>query len=201
MPAYFTEKRRRATQQAGEIAGLDVIGTLNEPMAAALSYGLHRTGQEHFAVIYDLGGGTFDVTVVRISPNELEEIATSGNRQLGGRDWDQVILDHVCEDFLRQHKDDPRQDLQAIQDLQIECERAKRRLGRMAKTAIRLHAFGHDHALEVTRETFESLTAHLVQATKLTTEIALEDAGLNWSQICAWFWSEAPRICRPSGRC
>ena len=85
VPAFFTEKRRRATQQAGEIAGLNVIGTLNEPMAAALAFGLYRENREQTAVAYDLGGGTFDVTVVRISPNELTELATYGNRQLGER--------------------------------------------------------------------------------------------------------------------
>lgn len=183
VPAYFTEKRRRATQQAGEIAGLNVLGTLNEPMSAALAYGLHRTDQEQFAVVYDLGGGTFDVTVVRITPNELEELATNGNRQLGGRDWDQTLINHICEDFARVHGHQIPEDLQAMQDLQIECEKAKRRLGRMAKTSIRLHAFQQDYSLEVTRELFESLTAHLVQATKLTTEIAIEDAGLDWSKV------------------
>ncbi|NQT16191.1 MAG: Hsp70 family protein, partial [Planctomycetes bacterium] len=84
VPASFTEKRRRATQQAGEIAGLKVIGTLNEPMAATLAYGLHHTRQEQIVAVYDLGGGTFDVTVVRIAPDDLEELATNGNRQFGG---------------------------------------------------------------------------------------------------------------------
>jgi molecular chaperone DnaK len=185
VPAYFTEKRRRATQQAGEIAGLRVIGTLNEPMAAMLAYGMHREMTTRNAVVYDLGGGTFDVTVVRISPNELEELATNGNRQLGGRDWDQALIDYVCEDFKKAHRIDPRDHPQVMQDLQIECEHAKRRLGRMAKSAVRFHACGHDHVVELTRQKFEELTAHLLQATKLTTELALEDAGLKWSQIAS----------------
>jgi molecular chaperone DnaK len=183
VPAYFTEKRRRATQQAGEIAGLNVIGTLNEPMAATLAYGLHRTNREQVVVVYDLGGGTFDVTVVRISPNELEELATSGNRQLGGRDWDQALIDHVVTDFQKTFHIDLTMIPQAIQDLLLECERAKRRLGRLAKTSIRVHAEGHDHQVEVSRELFEELTAHLLQATKLTTEVAVRDAGLRWEQI------------------
>jgi molecular chaperone DnaK len=186
VPAYFTEKRRRATQQAGEIAGLTVIGTLNEPMAAALAYGLHREAKEQIALIYDLGGGTFDVTIVRITPNELEELAICGNRQLGGKDWDQCLIDLVLADFTKKHRQDPRQTpdaLQILQDLQLACERAKRDLSRRAKTAIRLHALGREHTVEVTREQFEAATAHLLQATRLTTEMALEDAGLRWDQV------------------
>jgi len=183
VPAYFTEKRRRATQQAGEIAGLEVIGTLNEPMAAALAYGLHHTKQEQMVVVYDLGGGTFDVTVVRISPGELEELATNGNRQLGGRDWDQALIRFVADDFQKAHGLDLSTEPQATQDLLLECERAKRRLGRMAKTSIRVHAQGHDHQVEVTRDLFAQLTGHLLQATKLTTEMAVNDAGLTWDQI------------------
>ncbi len=183
VPAYFTEKRRRATQQAGEIAGLEVIGTLNEPMAATLAYGLHHSQRKQIAVVYDLGGGTFDVTVVRIAPNELEKLATNGNRQLGGRDWDRVLIEFVSDDFRKAHGIDLGTFPQAMQDLQLECESAKRRLGRMSKTAIRVHAEGRDHQVEITRQTFDELTGHLVQATKLTTELAIEDAGLTWDKI------------------
>jgi len=183
VPAYFTEKRRRATQQAGEIAGLNVIGTLNEPMAAALAFGLYREDREQIAVVYDLGGGTFDVTVVRISPNELEELATYGNRQLGGRDWDQALVNYVADDFKKQWKVDPREDSQALQDLIIACEQAKRRLGRMSSTAVRLQAMGHDHSCKITRQEFEAMTAPLLQTTKLTTEMALEDANITWDDV------------------
>ena len=183
VPAYFTEKRRRATQQAGEIAGLEVIGTLNEPMSAALAFGLYREDKEQVAVVYDLGGGTFDVTVVRISPNELTELATLGNRQLGGRDWDQALVNYVADDFKKQFNVDPRDDSQAKQDLVIACEQAKRRLGRMNQTAVRLHALGHDHNCQVTRAEFESMTAPLLQATRLTTEMALQDADVKWDDV------------------
>jgi len=183
VPAYFTEKRRRATQQAGEIAGLNVLSTLNEPISAALAYGLYQQEQEQIAVVYDLGGGTFDVTVVRVSPNELEELATIGNRKLGGKDWDQCLIEHVAQEFHHQHGTDPHESLQAMQDLQLACEQAKRRLGRMKSASIRLNALGHDHVSEVTREQFEAMTAHLLQTTKLTTQMALEDVGLNWSQV------------------
>lgn len=183
VPAYFTEKRRRATQQAGEIAGLNVIGTLNEPMAAALAHGLYREKREQTVMVYDLGGGTFDVTIVRVCPTTLEELVTCGNRQLGGKDWDQCLIEMVCADFETKHRIDPRRDAQAMQDLQLACEQAKRRLSRMARTTIRVHADGRDHSMEVSRQDFETATAHLVQTTRLTAEMALEDAGLDWRHI------------------
>ena len=183
VPAWFTEKRRRATQQAGEIAGLSVIGTLNEPMAATLAFGLYQTDREQNAVVYDLGGGTFDVTIVRLTPNQLIELATEGNRQLGGRDWDQRLVDYVADDFYRVHRQHPRESPQAMQDLWLECEQAKRQLSNRARAAVRLHAFGHDHIVEITRAIFEEITEDLLNATKLTTELALQDAGINWKDI------------------
>ena len=183
VPAYFTEKRRRATQQAGEIAGLKVIGILNEPTAAALAYGLSRENRHQNVLVYDLGGGTFDVTVIRIEPGSLEELATCGNRQLGGKDWDQALIDHIAADFQARFHADPRREPQALQDLVLATEQAKRQLTRLNKTSIRLHALGHDHICEITREQFENITAHLLRTTKLTTEMALEDAGLDWQRL------------------
>lgn len=183
VPAYFTEKRRRATQQAGEIAGLNVIGTLNEPMSAALAHRFYEEKKEQTAVVYDLGGGTFDVTIVKITPDSMEELATLGNRKLGGKDWDQALVDFVAEDFKKAHGKDPRESTQALQDLMLAAEQAKRRLGRMKKAPIKVQAFDTDHVTEITREQFEQLTAHLVQTTKLTTQTALEDAGLDWETV------------------
>ncbi|MDA1012916.1 MAG: Hsp70 family protein [Planctomycetota bacterium] len=183
VPAYFTEKRRRATQQAGEIAGLNVIGTLNEPMSAALAHRFYQEKKDQTAVVYDLGGGTFDVTVVKITPGSMEELATLGNRKLGGKEWDQALVDFVADDFKKQHGKDPRESQQALQDLMLAAEQAKRRLGRMKKAPIKVQAFDTDHVTEVSREQFEHMTAHLVQTTKLTTQTAIEDAGLDWSQI------------------
>jgi molecular chaperone DnaK len=183
VPAYFTEKRRRATQQAGEIAGLQVTGVLNEPMSAALAYGLHREDKEQTVLVYDLGGGTFDVTVVRIAPNELQELATYGNRNLGGKDWDQCLIEFVADDFKKTHGIDPRSSLQVMQNLQIQCERAKRQLAKMMRTGIVSSAFGKSHEVHITRQQFEELTAHLLKMTKLTVEMTLEDAGLRWGQV------------------
>jgi molecular chaperone DnaK len=183
VPAYFTEKRRRATEQAGQIAGLDVIGTLNEPMAATLAYGLYREHREQKVLVYDLGGGTFDVTIVSISPDEIVELATAGNRQLGGRDWDQCLIDFVASEFQKKHGADPRTEPQAAQDLQLICENAKRQLSVRARTGLRLQACGQNFTLDVARDRFEQITAHLLQQTKLTAEMALEDAELDWSDL------------------
>ena len=183
VPAYFTERRRRATEQAGRIAGLDVIGMLNEPMAATLAYGLYRCETPQNVVVYDLGGGTFDVTVVYISPDEICELATCGNRRLGGRDWDRALVDFLADQFLQIHGVDLREDPQAAQELQLECERAKRNLSRVSQVSIRVHASDRSQTFQVTRQEFEQLTSHLVQSTRLTTEMALEDAGLNWEAV------------------
>jgi molecular chaperone DnaK len=183
VPAYFNEKRRRATQQAGEIAGLKVLGTLNEPMAATLAYGLHGEQKDQNVVVYDLGGGTFDVTVVHISPLEIVELATSGNRQLGGKDWDQVLIDHVAADFRKTHGLDLRADPQGLQNLLLACEDAKRQLSVRKLARIPSTALGKSHLTEVPRPLFEELTVDLLHSTKITTEIALEDAKLSWAQI------------------
>ena len=183
VPAYFTERRRRATEQAGKIAGLEVIGTLNEPMAATLSYGLYRSSDAQKVVVYDLGGGTFDVTVVQITPEEIRELATCGDRQLGGRDWDQKLFDFLVDGFQQVHGVDVRADALAVQELLLECERAKRNLSRVAQVSLRVHADGKTHVFQISREQFETLTAALVLRTRLTTEMVLEDAGLQWQDI------------------
>ncbi len=127
-----------------------------------------------------------DVTIVRISPNELEELAICGNRQLGGKDWDQCLIDMVLDDFQKKHHLDLRarpDAAQVLQDLQLTCEAAKRQLSQRLKTSLRVQALGIDHTLELTREQFEEATAHLLHSTKLTTEMALEDAKLSWDRV------------------
>ena len=183
VPAYFNEKRRRATQQAGEIAGLKVIGTLNEPMSATLAYGLHQQEREQNVVVYDLGGGTFDVTVVKISPREIVEMATSGNRQLGGKDWDQALIDLMADEFKKVHGLDPRDFPDSFQNLLLASEKTKRQLSVRERAKISCVAGNKQHQIEITRADFEGLTLDLLESTKLTTEIALEESGLTWSQI------------------
>ena len=183
VPAFFNEKRRRATQQAGEIAGLEVIGTLNEPMAATLAYGLHRLNEEQIVAVYDLGGGTFDVTIVKISPDQITELATKGNRELGGKDWDKALMEHVAVSFMDAHGVDPMTDPQAVQDLILACEKAKRRLSDGKSARIKIHACGHQHITEVTCEEFEEMTADLLEMTRMTMDLALKKAGLGWGDV------------------
>ncbi len=183
VPAYFTEKRRQATEQAGRIAGLKVLGVLNEPLAATLAQGLHSSEDQRNVVVYDLGGGTFDVTVVRVGAGEIRELATHGNRTLGGRDWDQRLLDWAADDFQRTHNADLRHDPQAVQDLRIDCEQAKRRLSQSETAQITMFAQGKRHVATITRAQFEDATADLIQTTKLTVRMALDDASLTWADI------------------
>ncbi len=183
VPAYFNEKRRRATQQAGEIAGLEVIGTLNEPMAATLAYGLHRLEGEQIVAVYDLGGGTFDVTIVKITPDEITELSTKGNRELGGKDWDEALVHFVAEDFEKKHGVDPLTDPQGAQDLLLACEKAKRRLTNRDSAKIKIHACGKAHITEITLAQFEELTADLLEMTRMTMEMALKKAELCWEDV------------------
>jgi molecular chaperone DnaK len=183
VPAYFTQRARYATRQAGEIAGLTVRGILNEPTAAALAYGLHREPRERFFVVYDLGGGTFDVTILRAAPGELEELATCGSHRLGGMDWDRCLLDMMAEDFRTKHGLDLRDTPGTLRDLESQCERAKRELSWKERAAINVHFRGRNHLFEVTREAFERATAHLLQSTRTIMEAALADARLRWDQI------------------
>lgn len=183
VPAYFNEKRRRATQQAGEIAGLEVIGTLNEPMAATLAYGLHRLNEEQTVAVYDLGGGTFDVTIVRITPDSITEIATKGNRELGGKDWDHALVEYVAHDFEAKHGVNPMDDKQGYQDLILACEKAKRRLTDKKSANVKIYAAGHGHITEITRELFEEKTADLLEMSRMTMEMALKKANLGWGDV------------------
>ena len=194
VPACFTERQRKATQQAGELANLKVLGTLNEPMAAALMFArlfqqdaekdptLRTDGPQHIAV-YDLGGGTFDVTIIRVTPEAMQELTTNGDRQLGGKDWDQCLFDHVAAEWQRTFGVDVAADPQAKQDLILACELTKRQLGEKSHVELRVTVSGRECVIDITRETFESLTAHLVESTRLTLESAMHDAGLTWPSL------------------
>ena len=191
VPAYFNERRRLATQSAGQIAGLEVVSTLNEPTAAVLADSVERrrnpkgtpAAPEEKVLVYDLGGGTFDVTIVHVTPDEIRELATEGNWNLGGKDWDQAVIELVAGRFQEKHGFDPRGDAQGAQDLQLACERAKRTLTNRKVAAIRIHADGRELATDVTREQFEAASESLLQSTRLTAELALDQAKLKWKDI------------------
>ena len=194
VPACFTERQRKSTQQAGELANLRVLGTLNEPMAAALMFGRMfqldaekdpalRTDKPQHIAVYDLGGGTFDVTIIRVTPDAMQELTTNGDRRLGGKDWDQCLFDFVADEWQRTCGVEVKNDSQAGQDLTLACERTKRELGE--KSHVELHATvsGRECVIDITREKFESLTAHLIESTRLTLESAMHDAGLTWQTL------------------
>ncbi|MGE0759302.1 MAG: Hsp70 family protein, partial [Pirellulaceae bacterium] len=190
VPAYFDEVRRKATQDAGYIAGLEVIDIINEPTAAALAYGYQRgqfTGEAgatpRRVLVYDLGGGTFDVTIMEIAGGEFVTLATDGDVQLGGRDWDERLLEYVAELMLRKHGLDPREEPNTYGRLLRDCEDAKRTLSQRHKATIPCDCRGIAERLEVTREKFEELTADLLERTAFTTRQTLRAVQLNWSDI------------------
>ena len=125
VPAYFNDAERTATITAGQLAGLNVLQIINEPTAAALAYGLDKLDEDQTVFVFDLGGGTFDVTIMRIEGHSLEMLATNGDHRLGGKDWDDVIVNHVAEEFDRAHGENPLLDLQSYQDLQTRALAAK----------------------------------------------------------------------------
>jgi molecular chaperone DnaK (HSP70) len=200
VPAYFDEKRRRATAAAGEIAGLKVIDILNEPTSAALAYAFRDfvsnggqatdptmmaigTTANHVAVVYDLGGGTFDVTVLRIAGDDLTVLATDGDSELGGRDWDQRIVDWVCYQFQQKFGGDPRDDPHSLQALVLSAEEAKKDLSRLPKTRLLVVHGGRSLKLELQREDFERMTADLLDRSRRRVAQVIEQAGLNWGQV------------------
>lgn len=191
VPAYFDEVRRKATQDAGYLAGLDVLDIINEPTAAALSFGWQQgflTAQgaatrPQKIIVYDLGGGTFDVTVMQIEGVNFTALATDGDVELGGRDWDQRLIDLAADAFLRQHGLDPRLDPTAAGRLWRECEEAKRTLSVRAKATLTCDFQGKTCRLEVTREQFQEATRDLLDRTRFTTRQALQAAKLDWGAI------------------
>jgi len=188
VPAYFNDSQRQATKDAGKIAGLEVLRIINEPTAAALAYGLDKKRDEKVAV-YDLGGGTFDVSILSIGDDSFEVLSTSGDTHLGGDDFDQIIIDWLAEEFLKEQGIDLRKDPMALQRLKEGGEKAKCELSSAMSTDINLpfitaDASGPKHLnYTLTRSKFEQLADHLLQRSKSPCYRALEDAGLSASEI------------------
>ena len=188
VPAYFTDSQRQATKDAGTIAGLDVKRIINEPTAAALAYGLEKKKEEK-VLVFDLGGGTFDVSVLEISDGVIEVISTAGNNHLGGDDFDNEIIKWLVAEFKKENGIDLSNDKMAYQRLKDSAEKAKKELSTLMETSISLpfitmDATGPKHLeMKLTRAKFNDLTRHLVEATQGPTKTALQDASLNASQI------------------
>ena len=188
VPAYFTDAQRQATKDAGIIAGLDVLRIINEPTAATLAYGLDKEGEQKI-LVFDLGGGTFDVSILEIGEGVFEVKATSGNNHLGGDDFDQRIIDWMADEFKKEHGIDLRQDRMALQRLKEAAEKAKIELSSMLTTTISLPFITADQSgpkhleMELTRAKLEELTKDLVGAVEGPTLRALEDAKLTPQDI------------------
>ena len=188
VPAYFSDAQRQATKDAGRIAGLEVLRIINEPTAAALAYGLDKD-ESHKILVYDLGGGTFDVSLLEVGDGVFEVLATAGNNRLGGDDFDNRIIDYVANEFQRENNIDLRKDKQALQRLKDAAEKAKIELSGVMTANINLpfitaDATGPKHLdVTLTRAKFNELTADLVEKTIGPLNQALKDAGLTASQV------------------
>ena len=189
VPAYFNDSQRQATKEAGEIAGLDVKRIINEPTAAALAYGLDKASQDKTIAVYDLGGGTFDISILELGDGVFEVKSTNGDTQLGGDDFDQVIIDYLAETFKSQEAIDLRKDPMALQRLKDAAEKAKIELSSSTETEINLpyvtavDGVPKHLVLKLSRSKFEQLSDDLVNRTMGPCQEALKDAGLKKSEI------------------
>ena len=189
VPAYFSDSQRQATKDAGKIAGLEVLRIINEPTAAALAFGMDKEEQDQKIMIYDLGGGTFDVSILDIGDGVFEVLATNGNTKLGGDDFDERIINYLVDEFKKSNGIDLRQDKMAMQRLKEAAEKAKIELSGMQQTQINLpfitaDANGPKHLdVTLTRAKFEELIGDLIEATKIPVENALKDAGITANDL------------------
>ncbi len=189
VPAYFNDSQRQATKDAGRIAGLEVERIINEPTAAALAYGIDKADQDQTVLVYDLGGGTFDVSILDIGDGTFEVVATAGDNSLGGDDFDQVIIDYMVAEFRKENGIDLSQDNMALQRLKDAAEKAKKELSGIGQTQISLPFITAGEAgplhleMTLTRAKFEELSAELIERTMGPTRQALSDAGLSASEI------------------
>ena len=188
VPAYFNDSQRQATKDAGVIAGLNVLRIINEPTAAAIAYGLDKKNQqkkEANVLIFDLGGGTFDVSILSIDDGIFEVKSTAGDTHLGGEDFDNRMVDHFTKEFLRKHKKDLTKNKRALRRLRTSCERAKRTLSASAQASVEIDSLfeGVDFYTSLTRARFEELCDDLFRGTLELVEKALSDSKMDKSSI------------------
>ena len=182
VPAYFTDAQRQATKDAGQIAGLNVLRLVNEPTAAALAYGLDREAPQRI-MVYDLGGGTFDVSILSLSGGVFEVLATAGDNRLGGDDFDAALTEYILDEFRKAERIDLRRDAAAMQRVREAAEKAKIELSGLVQTTVELpficvqHGEPKNLSVPITRAVFDRLTAHLIERTRKPVEQALRDAG------------------------
>jgi len=183
VPAYFNDAERTATLHAGQLAGLNVLQIVNEPTAAALAYGLDKLESNQTVFVFDLGGGTFDVTIMKIEDHHIRMLASNGDHRLGGKDWDDIIVNWIADEFDRIHGENPLLDLQSYQDLYNRALTAKIQLSSRSRTTI-VHSFnGKSVKLDITREEFENRSRHLLEKCKSICEIVMAEAKLTWGNV------------------
>lgn len=183
VPAYFGMEQRGATKQAGKIAGLNVLYVVNEPTAAALAFGINNLGKDQTVFVFDLGGGTFDVTILQIKGHSIDMLTSDGNARLGGKEWDDLLVSYCSQLFKDKYGKDPQDDSDYFQELYERVLKAKITLSRLPKAVIPLNFEGNKMNVEVTREKFEELSKDLVYQCKCLSEHVLEKAGKKWTDI------------------
>ena len=189
VPAYFTDSQRQATKKAGKIAGLNVKRIINEPTAAALAYGIDKETDQHKVMVYDLGGGTFDVSILEVGDGVFEVLATRGNNRLGGDDFDEKLLNYLADEFMKQNGVDLRKDATSKQRLKDAAENAKKELSTRVSTNVNLPFISAVNGtpvhlnMDITRSKFDELTSDLVEESLKPVRQALEDAGLSHNDI------------------
>jgi molecular chaperone DnaK (HSP70) len=181
VPAYFQDGARVATREAGRLAGLEVIQVVNEPTAAAIAYGLKA--RDETVLVYDLGGGTFDISLVLVTPGAVEVVGTDGNHNLGGKDWDDRLAQYICQEFRRRHGVDPLDDAYAFQEILARTEEAKCRLSSALKTVVAVNCGGRMDRIEVSRDMLDALTRDLLAQTETLIEKVLEETRYDYSRV------------------
>jgi len=189
VPAYFNDSQRQATKDAGQIAGLNVMRVINEPTAAALAYGLDKGNDDKTIAVFDLGGGTFDVSILEMQNSVFEVRATNGDTMLGGEDFDLALVEHICDQFKKETGSDPRSNPQALQRVREAAEQTKHELSSSKSSTISLPYLMMDGAnplnlmMDITRNKFEQIVASKIERTKAPCTKALKDADMNNSDI------------------
>jgi len=188
VPAYFNDSEKKATKDAGEMAGFNVLQVINEPTAAAIAYGVSKEATSSQKVfVFDLGGGTFDVTILDVIVNgnskEINIINTDGDHRLGGKDWDDKIIEYVAEEFINQHGEDPRDNVDTMADLRVKSEKIKKSLSDKDKAKMIIRTDENSLKLEITKNKFEEITADLMSRIEGLCDSVLSLSNLNWSDI------------------
>ncbi len=183
VPAYFKDVERQATRNAGEIAGLNVLKVLNEPAAVALAYGIDPHESDQTVFVFDLGGGTFDVTIMKVTESDLEVVAMNGDHSLGGKDWDERIITYVADFFEIEHGENPLDDLHTRQDLQLRAIDAKKFLFYRQEASIIVNYNGNVTRIDLTQEKFAELAADLLERCSTLCDVVLSEASMTWEDI------------------